>query len=157
MSSADVWQEFLLVNPQVSVGVMGINAGRTVETAVVSNILALMTRPKRMAVADARFRQAQLKAAEATLRLAADRRREWIEAVAAWEKVAYLNRSAASFNATMRDLICGGASFASALLASLPMNPLRYGGFPLRSWAAPPALWSAPGERRSFRPWRMFP
>lgn len=99
MSSADVWQESLLVNPQVSVGVMGINAGRTVETAVVSNILALMTRPKRMAIADARFRQAQLKAAEATLRLAADTRRAWIEAVASWEKVAYLNRAQAAADA----------------------------------------------------------
>ena len=99
MSSADLWQESLLVNPQVSVGVMGINAGRTVETAVVSNILALMTRPKRMAIADARFRQAQLKAAEATLRLAADTRRAWIEAVASWEKVAYLNRAQAAADA----------------------------------------------------------
>ena len=99
MSSADVWQESLLVNPQVSVGVMGINAGRTVETAVVSNILALMTRPKRMAIADARFRQAQLKAAEATLRLSADTRRAWIEAVASWEKVAYLNRAQAAADA----------------------------------------------------------
>lgn len=99
MSSADVWQESLLVNPRVSVGVMGINAGRTVETAVVSNILALMTRPKRMAIADARFRQAQLKAAEATLRFAADTRRAWIEAVASWEKVAYLNRAQAAADA----------------------------------------------------------
>ena len=85
MSSAELWQESLLVNPRVSVGIMGINAGRTVETAVVSNILALATRPRRMAVADARFRQAQLRAAEATLRLAADTRRAWIDVVAAWE------------------------------------------------------------------------
>lgn len=99
MSSADLWQESLLANPRVSVGIMGINAGRTVETAVVNNILALMTRPRRMAVADARFRQAQLAAAEATLRLAADTRRAWIEAVAAWERVAYLNRAQAAADA----------------------------------------------------------
>ncbi|MEC9244760.1 MAG: TolC family protein [Pseudomonadota bacterium] len=99
MSSADLWQESLLVNPRVSVGVMGINAGRTVETAVVGNILALITRPRRMAVADARFRQAQLRAAEATLQLAADTRRAWIEAVAAWERVAYLNRAQAAADA----------------------------------------------------------
>lgn len=84
---------------------MGINAGRTVETAVVPNILALMTRPKRMAVADARFRQAQLKAAEATLRLAADTRREWIEAVAAWEKVAYLMGPSGSGKTTVLTLL----------------------------------------------------
>lgn len=99
MSSAELWQESLLVNPRVSVGIMGINAGRTVETAVVSNILALATRPRRMAVADARFRQAQLRAAEATLRLAADTRRAWIDAVAAWERVAYLNRAQAAADA----------------------------------------------------------
>jgi outer membrane protein TolC len=99
LSSAELWQESLLVNPRVSVGIMGINAGRTVETAVVSNILALATRPRRMAVADARFRQAQLRAAEATLRLAADTRRAWIDAVAAWERVAYLNRAQAAADA----------------------------------------------------------
>ena len=99
MSSTDVWQESLLVNPRISIGVMGIDAGRTVEATVVSNILALMTRPQRMAIADARFRQAQLKAAEATLRLAADTRRAWIEAVAAWERVAYFNRAQAAADA----------------------------------------------------------
>ncbi|MCV0393883.1 MAG: TolC family protein [Rhizobiaceae bacterium] len=99
MSSADLWQQSLLVNPSVSVGVMGINTSRTVETAIVGNILALMTRPRRMAVAEALFRQAQLRAAEATLRLAADTRRAWIEAVAAWERVAYLNRAQAAADA----------------------------------------------------------
>ena len=44
-----------------------------------------MTRKRRVAVADARFRQAQLRAAEETLRLAADTRRAWINAVSAWE------------------------------------------------------------------------
>ncbi|MCO5161015.1 MAG: TolC family protein [Mesorhizobium sp.] len=99
MSSAELWQQSLPTNPTVSVGIMGINAGRTVETAVVGNILSLITRPRRMAVADARFRQAQLKAAEATLKLAADTRRAWIEAVAAWEKVGYLNRAQAAADA----------------------------------------------------------
>jgi len=99
MSAADVWQETMLVNPRVSVGVMGIGVGRTVEAAVVSNILALITRSKRVAVADARFRQAQLRAAEETLRLAADTRRAWINAVAAWERVSYLNQAQAAADA----------------------------------------------------------
>lgn len=99
ISSAELWQQSLPANPTVSVGIMGINAGRTVETAVVGNILSLITRPRRMAVADARFRQAQLRAAEATLKLAADTRRAWIEAVAAWEKVGYLNRAQAAADA----------------------------------------------------------
>lgn len=99
LSAADVWQETMLVNPAVSIGVIGVDPVRTVEAAVVTNILALITRPRRVAVADARFRQAQLRAAEETLRLAADTRRAWIEAVAAWERVAYLNRAQAAADA----------------------------------------------------------
>lgn len=93
LSAAEVWQETMLVNPRMSVGVIGIGVGRTVETAIVSNILALITQPRRVAVAETRFRQSQLRAAEQTLRLAADTRRAWIDAVAAWETVSYLNQA----------------------------------------------------------------
>ncbi|SMH26182.1 TolC family protein [Mesorhizobium australicum] len=99
LSAADVWQESLLVNPRVSVGVMTLDAVRTVEAAVVSNILALMTREKRVAVADARFRQAQLRAAEETLRLAAATRRAWVDAVAAQENVSMLAQAQVSADA----------------------------------------------------------
>ena len=99
LSAADVWQETMLVNPPVSIGVIGFDPMRTVETAVVTNILALITQPRRVAIADARFRQAQLRAAEETLRLAADTRRAWIEAVGAWERVSYLNRAQAAADA----------------------------------------------------------
>jgi outer membrane protein TolC len=99
LSAADVWQETMLANPRVSIGVTGIGVGRTIETAVVTNILALMTRPRRVAVADTRFRQAQLRAAEETLRLAAQTRRAWINAVSAWETVAYLNQAQAAADA----------------------------------------------------------
>ena len=93
MSAADVWQASLLVNPTVSVGMIGIDPVRTVEGAVVSNILAMITRPRRVAIAEVRFRQAQLVAAEETLRLASDTRRAWINAVSAWETVSYYNRA----------------------------------------------------------------
>ncbi len=104
LSATDVWQEKLLVNPRLGIGATGIGAtgfgfGRTIETAVVNNILALITRPRRVAVADARFRQAQLRAAEETLRLAADTRRAWINAVSAWESVSYLNQAQAAADA----------------------------------------------------------
>jgi outer membrane protein TolC len=93
LSAADVWQEKLLVNPEISIGIIGVDPVRTIEGAVVSNIFALITRPRRVAVADARFRQAQLRAAEETLRLAADTRRAWIEAVTARERLSYLNQA----------------------------------------------------------------
>lgn len=99
LSAAEVWQEQLLVNPRMSIGISGVGIGRTVESAVTSNILALITRPRRVAVADARFRQAQMRAAEETLRLAADTRRAWINAVSAWETVAYLNQAQATADA----------------------------------------------------------
>lgn len=99
LSAADVWQESLLVNPRISIGMASIGIGRVIETAVTANILALITRPQRVAVADARFRQAQLRAAEETLRLAADTRRAWINAVSAWETVAYLNQAQAAADA----------------------------------------------------------
>jgi len=100
LAAADVWQEGMLVNPRVSIGVLGIGGiAQTLEAAVVSNILALATRSRRVAVADARFRQAQLRAAEATLALAAETRRAWIEAVAAWERLSYLNQAQAAADA----------------------------------------------------------
>ena len=97
-AAAEAWQQSLLVNPRVSVGVLGIGAPeiglfRTLEGLVANNILAVLTREKRVALADTRFRQAQLKAVLATLDLAAETRRAWIEAVAAFENVAYLKQA----------------------------------------------------------------
>jgi outer membrane protein TolC len=99
LSAADMWQESMLVNPTISIGMIGVDPVRTIEGAVVSNILALATHKRRVAVADARFRQAQLRAAEETLRLAADTRRAWINAVSAWESVSYLNKAQAAADA----------------------------------------------------------
>jgi outer membrane protein TolC len=99
LSAADVWQETMLVNPTISVGMVGVDPVKTIEGAVISNILSLATRQRRVAVADARFRQAQLRAAEETLRLAADTRRAWIDAVSAWESVSYLNQAQAAADA----------------------------------------------------------
>ncbi|MBV7518228.1 TolC family protein [Ensifer sp. ENS12] len=97
-ASADAWQATLFLNPTVSIGTTGIGAPeleayRAIEGLVTTNILALLTRDKTIAIADARFRQAQLSAALRTLELAAEARRAWIEAVAAWETVRQLSRA----------------------------------------------------------------
>ncbi|QPC88991.1 TolC family protein (plasmid) [Mesorhizobium sp. NBSH29] len=92
-SAAELWQESLPVNPSFGIGVTGIDPVRVIESAVVTNIMSAITRRRRMAVADARFRQAQLVAAEATLRLAADTRRAWINAVASNEALGYLYKA----------------------------------------------------------------
>nr|WP_250810508.1 TolC family protein [Neorhizobium tomejilense] len=97
-SAADAWQTQLSVFPTFSVGLTGIatpglEAYRVLEGAIAANILALATYDKNIKLADTRFRQAQLNAAIATISLAAETRRAWINAVAAWENVAYLNQA----------------------------------------------------------------
>jgi outer membrane protein TolC len=97
-SAADAWQTQLSVFPTFSVGLTGIGtpgleAYRILEGAIAANILALATYDRNIQLADNRFRQAQLKAAIATVSLAAETRRAWIRAVAAWENVAYLNQA----------------------------------------------------------------
>ncbi|MCQ1836533.1 TolC family protein [Neorhizobium galegae] len=103
-SAADAWQTQLSVFPTFSVGLTGIatpglEAYRVLEGAVAANILALATYDKNIKLADTRFRQAQLNAAIATISLAAETRRAWINAVAAWENVAYLNQAKAAADA----------------------------------------------------------
>ncbi|MGG6892597.1 TolC family protein [Rhizobium sp. BR 315] len=103
-SAADAWQTTMLLNPTASVGLKGIGtpeleAFKTIEGALTANILALMTKKRDVALADTRFRQAQLNAAIETLRLAADTRRAWITAVAADENVAQLQRAQAAADA----------------------------------------------------------
>jgi outer membrane protein TolC len=98
IAAADAWQETMLPNPVVSIGVLGIahpelGAFRAIEGMVANNILALATRERRIEVADTKFRGAQLTAALATLQLAADTRRAWVNAVAAFETSAYLNQA----------------------------------------------------------------
>ncbi|CAD7053152.1 MULTISPECIES: TolC family protein [Pseudorhizobium] len=103
-SAADAWQTQLSVFPTFSVGLSGIGtpgleAYRVLEGAIAANILALATYDKNIKLAETRFRQAQLNAALATISLAADTRRAWVNAVAAWENVAYLNRARAAAEA----------------------------------------------------------
>jgi len=99
LSSAEVWQETMLVNPRMTVGFMEFGATRSLESAIIANIFALMTRERRVAIAEARFRQAQLRAAEETLRLAAATRRAWLRAVGAAETVRYLAKAQETANA----------------------------------------------------------
>ncbi|TBF56779.1 TolC family protein [Rhizobium leguminosarum] len=103
-SAADAWQSTMFLNPTVAVGLTGIGtpgleAFKTVEGAVVTNILALATKKRDIEIADTRFRQAQLNAAVRTLQLAADTRRAWINAVAASENVGQLQRAQATADA----------------------------------------------------------
>ncbi len=64
-----------------------------IERQVLVNVLGLLTLPRRRELAEGRFRQAQLQAAETVLRLAADTRRAYHRAIASTQIVAFLEEA----------------------------------------------------------------
>jgi outer membrane protein TolC len=65
-------------------------SGFEIERQIVQNVLALVTLPRRREIAEDRFRQAQARAIDATLRISADADRAYYRAVAANEEVKFL-------------------------------------------------------------------
>ena len=96
LAEADMVQESLPPNPTFSVSRIAGNGGSEIERQVVGDILALATLPFRSGIARQRFQQAQLRAAEETLRLAAEVRRAYLRAVAANELVVLLTDAKAT-------------------------------------------------------------
>ncbi len=97
VSAAEAWQQTMLENPRVSVGILGIahpelGIFRAIEGMIATNILALSTRDRRVDIADTRFRQAQLKAVIETLRIAGQTRMAWTDAVSSFETLFFLNQ-----------------------------------------------------------------
>src|SRR3954453_3633548 len=90
LAEADLVGESLPPNPTFSISRIAGNGALEIERQVVGDILALATLPFRSEIARERFRQAQLRAALATLRLAADVRRTYFQSVAANEMVVLL-------------------------------------------------------------------
>ncbi|WP_152048867.1 TolC family protein [Aureimonas psammosilenae] len=91
---ADLWQESLPpMNVRLGMSYGTVDFTRTVEGLVVSNIMALITRERRLDVATRQVEAAQLEAVLRTLEVASQTRRAWVEAVAAWENVSLLNRA----------------------------------------------------------------
>jgi outer membrane protein TolC len=100
LAETDLVQESLPPNPVFSVSRIAGDGASEVERQVVGDILALATLPFRSDIARDRFRQAQLRAALATLRLAADVRRTYIRAVAANEIVVLLTDAKSTAEST---------------------------------------------------------
>src|SRR5512143_381241 len=71
-----------------------------IERKVVASVLSLATWPTRSKIAGVRIEQAELRAAEETLRLGADTRKAYIRAVAARETLAALTTAKASVDAS---------------------------------------------------------
>ena len=74
--------ESLPPNPKISISRIASAADVEIERKIVGDILALATLPARAEIAQDRFHQAQLRAAEQTVRVAADARRSYYRSVA---------------------------------------------------------------------------
>lgn len=86
-------QASLPPNPTFSVERLSGPVEIEIEKRIVANILSLLTLPARAEIAGERFRQAQLRAAEETLRVAQETRRTFYRAVAARELASFLAQS----------------------------------------------------------------
>jgi outer membrane protein TolC len=100
LAEADMVRESLPPNPTFSIFRIAGGGALEAERQVVGNILALSTLPFRTEIARQRFQQAQLRAAEETLRLAAEVRRTYYRAVAANELVGLLTDAKATAEST---------------------------------------------------------
>jgi outer membrane protein TolC len=89
-----------------------------IERQIVASVLSLATWPARSRIAGVRFEQAELRAAEETLRLAAETRRAYIRAVAARQILAALS--------TAKDSAAASAELADKLLQTGAVNKLDH-------------------------------
>ncbi len=90
LAETDLLADSLPPNPTFSISRISGSGAVEIERQVVGDILALASLPFRTEIARRRFEKAQLRAAEETLRLAADVRRAYYRAVAANELVGLL-------------------------------------------------------------------
>ncbi|QFI77449.1 TolC family protein (plasmid) [Bradyrhizobium betae] len=102
LAETDLVQESLPPNPTFSISRIAGGGAVEIERQVVGDILALATLPFRSEIARQRFRQAQLRAALETLRLASDVRRSYYRAVAANELVGLLTDAKSTAEATAK-------------------------------------------------------
>lgn len=86
-------------NPRFGISKLSGRFEIEIERQVVGSLLALATLPVRTEIAGERFRSAQLRAAEAVLKLAADTRRQYHRAVAANAQVGFFEQAKASSSA----------------------------------------------------------
>ena len=86
-------QAHLPPSPAISLERLSSPLELEIEWRIVGNILSLATLPARASIAADRFEQAKLRAAEETLRIAADARRAFYTAVAARQTAAFLDQA----------------------------------------------------------------
>src|SRR6266404_4394344 len=100
LAEAELVGESLPPNPTFSISRIAGDGAIEIERKVIGDILALATLPFRSEIARQRFQKAQLRAAEETLRLAADVPRAYYRAVAANELVGLLTDAKSTAEST---------------------------------------------------------
>src|SRR5712671_1477739 len=100
LAEADFVGDSLPPNPTFSISRIAGDGALEIERQVVGDILALATLPFRSEIARQRFQKAQLRAAEETLRLAAEVRRAYYRTVAANELVDLLTDAKSTAEST---------------------------------------------------------
>jgi outer membrane protein TolC len=93
ISEAALVGAYLPPNPTFSIERLSSSVEVEIGGRAIANVLALLTLPARAKVAEDRFQQAQLRAAQEALRVAADTRRAFYRAVAAREAAAFLDEA----------------------------------------------------------------
>jgi len=96
ISEAEMVEASLPPSPTLSIHRLIGGGGFEIERQVVANVLALLTLPRRREIAALRFRQAQARAVEATLRVSVEAARAFYRAVAAEEATRFLADARAS-------------------------------------------------------------
>lgn len=87
-------------NPSISILAIGNAVDLDIERRLIGNLLALFTLPARREIAEVSWRNAQLEAIGATLKIAVDTRRQYWRAIAAKAQVAYLTQARAAAETT---------------------------------------------------------
>jgi outer membrane protein TolC len=103
VSEAQMVEASLPPPPTVSFERIVGSGGFEIQRQIVQNVLVLLTLPRRREIAEARFKQAQARAVEMTLRIAMDAARAYYRTVAANEAVRFLEESQLSAE-TVSDL-----------------------------------------------------
>lgn len=93
ISEAQMVEASLPPSPTVALSRLLGGGGFEIERQIVQNVLALLTLPRRREIAEAQFRQAQMRAVEATLRTGAEAGRAYYRAVAANQTVTFLDEA----------------------------------------------------------------
>ena len=100
IAEADLVQAGRMRNPRLTFGRLSGNGEVEIDRAVLFDLSGLLTMPLRRAIEERRFSQAQLQTALAAVRLAADTRRAYFQAVAAQQTANYLRQASVAAQAS---------------------------------------------------------